>query len=706
MRTPTRSPRFPPRWLVAMAIMALCLLGSAWAQSADDPADPPARVARLSYLAGDVGVLPQGAHDWSAASVNRPLTDGARITTGGDARAELELGGATLHVDGDTDLGVLALNDQLGQFELTRGTLELGVRHLADGQSYEIDTPSVALVMDQPGRFRVDIGADGRSATVTALQGGAVVFGANGAQQDVLAGRRYRFDDDSLREVAIGDMPGGDAFDAWCDDRDRRYTDAMSTRYVSTEVVGAEDLDNYGEWTDEPDYGAVWFPARVVVGWAPYRFGHWAWIAPWGWTWVDDAPWGFAPFHYGRWAYIRGAWGWIPGPRHIRPVYAPALVAFVGGGRHWGVSLRYGAPVGWFPLGPRDFYNPWYHASRNYYARVNRSDLDGRRGARDFDARIARHYEDFRRGHAAADHLAGRPMHGFTAVPGRSFADAHDVHRHRLHVDPQRLAHAPIDVAGAGIRPDLRAQPPRSPRLRALPTEGVRRAVVMHHAPADHRFARVTHYNVPHPDYRQAARAAAQPPGVRPAMPRADVRAFRGNGATLPSPPRLVNLRDAAGSGEPSFARDTHQARETRRDNVQRPGLSIVGRGSSPGTPTRTGSEELPRPPHVERMYPLPRDSVAHESAARFEAARRMADQRPPPSSWHTRVDAPPRSYNDVQPHRFNDVPLPRYNHAPHPDYRAPAYHPPRVQPEHRAPPTHAGHRGAAPPRPYDEQRH
>ena len=55
-------------------------------------------------------------------------------------------------------------------------------------------------------------------------------------------------------------------------------------------------------------------------------------------------------------------WGWIPGERAPRPVYAPAMVTFVGGG---------GGPVGWFPLGPRDVYCPPYHTSRNYFTSVN-----------------------------------------------------------------------------------------------------------------------------------------------------------------------------------------------------------------------------------------------------------------------------------------------------------------------------------------------
>ena len=115
------------------------------------------------------------------------------------------------------------------------------------------------------------------------------------------------------------------------------------------------------------------FPTRVAAGWAPYRFGHWVWVAPWGWTWVEDEPWGFAPFHYGRWAEVGGGWCWVPGPVVVRPVYAPALVVFVGGPR-FGMSVSFGGGgggVAWFPLGPREVYVPPYRTSVRYVQNVN-----------------------------------------------------------------------------------------------------------------------------------------------------------------------------------------------------------------------------------------------------------------------------------------------------------------------------------------------
>src|SRR5437588_11460790 len=137
------------------------------------------------------------------------------------------------------------------------------------------------------------------------------------------------FGTDSLNYVIV-DILRSDVFDDWAFGRDGREDRADASNYVSQEMTGYEDLDEYGRWRYVSDYGPVWIPASIPVGWAPYRYGHWVWIRPWGWTWVDDEPWGFAPFHYGRWAYVENGWCWVPGSVVVRPVYAPALVVSVG----------------------------------------------------------------------------------------------------------------------------------------------------------------------------------------------------------------------------------------------------------------------------------------------------------------------------------------------------------------------------------------
>src|SRR5207237_253965 len=142
-----------------------------------------------------------------------------------------------------------------------------------------------------------------------------------------------------------------DPFDRWVMARDERQDRVRSSQYISTEMTGYEDLDDYGRWQNAGEYGNVWVPTGVPVGWAPYRYGHWAYVYPWGWTWIEDEPWGFAPFHYGRWAFISSNWCWVPGPVAVAPVYAPALVAFIGGGGFSvGIGVGGGGGVGWFPL--------------------------------------------------------------------------------------------------------------------------------------------------------------------------------------------------------------------------------------------------------------------------------------------------------------------------------------------------------------------
>ena len=195
---------------------------------------------------------------------------------------------------------------------------------------------------------------------------------------------------------------------------------------MSRDVIGYQQLDTYGEWRNDTAWGPVWVPRVSVADWAPYRYGHWSWIAPWGWTWIDDAPWGFAPFHYGRWAYVGTRWAWVPGPRLVRPVYAPALVAFVGGsgsnGPNWSIAVGAGQPgVAWFPLGPADMWRPGFRASRNYISNVNRAVIVGRSPAGLYanqqrpGAVTAVSADDFGR---------ARPSRGYQRVPDAELAGA------------------------------------------------------------------------------------------------------------------------------------------------------------------------------------------------------------------------------------------------------------------------------------------
>lgn len=333
-------------------------------------ADPPGRVARLSFIGGSVSLRPASLDDWSLASLNYPLTIGDHVWTDRGARAELQLGSTVIRLAPFTLVSVLNLDDHTVQLRVTQGTVSMRVRALGDSDVIEIDTPNGAVSILRTGLYRVDVNGDGDTSTVAVREGeadvaaGTTAFALRRDQSAALVGIDGTSSD-------VRDALPDDDFDDWCMTRERRVDAVDATRYVSPETIGYEDLDANGTWLVDAQYGPVWIP-RVSAQWAPYRVGHWVWAEPWGWTWIDDAPWGFAPFHYGRWAFLpaRG-WAWAPGTLAARPVYAPALVAFVGGS-NWNVSAELGTePVGWFPLGPGEVFVPAYHVTPEYVQRVN-----------------------------------------------------------------------------------------------------------------------------------------------------------------------------------------------------------------------------------------------------------------------------------------------------------------------------------------------
>src|SRR5580704_4568991 len=330
--------------------------------------DPPSRVARLNYMEGSVSFQPGGENDWVDAVLNRPLVTGDNLWADEDSRAEVHIGSTALRLGSKTGITLLEVSDRAAQIRLAQGSLIVNVRHVDDEDSYEIDTPNVAFVVKQPGDYRIDVDADGNRTEVTVWRGRGEVTGG-GNSYTVVANQFATFTGTDHLDYELAQIPAQDGFDSWALDRDQTEDGSDSANYVSREMTGYEDLDEYGSWSYVAGYGTCWRPTGIAVGWAPYRFGHWIWVGPWGWTWVEDEPWGFAPFHYGRWAYAGTGWVWVPGPAVVRPVYAPALVAWVGGGP--GFRFSVGLGVGWFPLAPGEVFIPGYRVSRVYVNRVN-----------------------------------------------------------------------------------------------------------------------------------------------------------------------------------------------------------------------------------------------------------------------------------------------------------------------------------------------
>jgi hypothetical protein len=557
-----------------------------------DPAsNPPDRVAQLSYAEGSVSLEPAGTANWTNAVVNRPLTLGDRLWTDQNSRAELDIGDAVIRLGSTTGFSFLNLDEQTAQMQLTAGTVIAHVRALSSGQQVEIDTPNLALTLEQPGTYRVEV-SDTGDTTIVKVEDGEALATGGGQSYPLAVQQSVTFTGTNTLAADYATLGAPDSLDDWSMQREQQVQQqaAVAQEYVPPDTVGADDLGTYGTWEDTPDWGYAWFPT-VAAGWAPYSMGNWAWISPWGWTWVDQEPWGFAPFHYGRWGYRHQRWCWVPGPRHKRAIYAPALVGWVGGPRA-GASVAPGAHVGWFPLGPRDVYVPGYHASAAYVRNIN---IANSRLVNTAD--IGRVHE----GRAGNVRYANSEVAGaITTVPRNVFTSAQAVGPHRVALPHRGGMNFRVTTAAPAIMPVRQSVLGVSAGrvVRTPPRAIADRPVVARLAPprAPVSFAR--------------EQAAIRANGGRP-LPMAELSRMR---PSLPAAP----VRLAGPGGVPTSV--TMSARER---TLQQPSLP----------PARTMRND--RPPWVG-------GSRAMQAGAPVERSRPQSfapQQRPPAQEWH----APPQ---------------------------------------------------------------
>ena len=349
------------RVFVAFLILAIAVSGPNVIPAADPPSPEQSgevTPTRVSYLYGEVSFWRPGAQEWAEAKTNTPLAPGDVLYTGADGNAELQIGPrAFVRAGNGTQIGLDNDDPDYVQFRVTAGHAAIDVREIPAGHTVEIDTPNAAFTIERKGYYHVDLAEDttsfrahrGGTATVTPAAGAATTVAAN--QQVAITGAE-------TPSVETSAAPPLTAWDRWNNQRTTYLIQPTNAQNVSPGMYGTEELAQHGTWRTEENYGPVWAPASVPSGWVPYSTGRWIWDPRFGWTWLDAAPWGWAPYHYGRWVFVRGYWGWAPGPVVVRPVYAPALVVFLGG--PVAVAVR---PVHWAPLGWGEPVIPWWGRS-------------------------------------------------------------------------------------------------------------------------------------------------------------------------------------------------------------------------------------------------------------------------------------------------------------------------------------------------------
>jgi len=617
-------------------------------------ADPPGRVARLEYMTGSVSVQPHGADDWVQGSVNRPLTNTDNIWADKDSRAELNVGTGFLRLGPETSLTLTNVNNDAVQVELHQGALNVHVRHLYSGEIYEIDTPNQAFTITKSGDYRFDVDPTGDSTAVIVRKGEGEATG-QGSAVKVHSGEQVRFTGGNSLTHESHDAPSPDGFDEWCKVRDKREDSSVSARYVAPGVVGAGDLDDNGTWRDTPEYGHVWVPTSVAPGWAPYRYGHWAWVEPWGWTWVDDASWGFAPFHYGRWVAFDGYWGWAPGPYYVRPWYAPALVAWFGGPR-FGVSFGFGfgGGFGWCPLGFGEPFFPWFGVSRGFFRNVNISNTRITN-----ITNITNNYFNNRnvggfygRKGIGMPRYASRPG-AFTAVSSNTLQHSLPVAANAARISPSAL-HNIASISKPDLSPTrANVLGPNAGLSAAHPSAGtaVRPTVSKMTPPAN--SARPNAIVPAHNTQMGTAGNTEKPSAGRPSEGLTTARSLpQPAGRFVPRPPATLGSSSAPMRSEPTLIASNH--------NVPRPPQSLGRVSSEPSHMTGGASaisspmsRTVPQPPQGNFNRPvmtahnsMPNTSSTSRSFGNTSPARNMPSSVPRPTG---RIMPPPRDYSSAQ---------------------------------------------------------
>jgi hypothetical protein len=337
-----------------------------------------AGAGRISFMHGDVSTQHSGSSDWVAATLNTPVVLGDHISTGPNARVEVQLDYANiLRLSDQTTANVVNLSRNQIQLQIGQGLATYDA--LKNNQaSIEIDTPNVAVhPAAGEGSYRILVNSDGETI-VDVRKGSAEISTPQGSTRVERDQRITIQGTADNAQYQISGAPGRDDWDKWNADRDHMIEGAQSWHNTNPYYTGTQDLDGYGHWSDVPDYGQVWFPSSGP-DFVPYRDGRWVYEPYYGWTWVSYEPWGWAPYHYGRWFVYGGNWGWWPGPVYAGyyPLWAPAYVSFFGfGGRGWGVGFGFGfgggfGSVGWLPCGPGDRFFPWYGRGINRVSEVN-----------------------------------------------------------------------------------------------------------------------------------------------------------------------------------------------------------------------------------------------------------------------------------------------------------------------------------------------
>jgi FecR protein len=599
-----------------------------------DDYDVKARVVRISMMDGEVNLKRNGNQDWETARLNYPLVEGDTVNTGNDGRLEIQIDSRNfVRLAANSVLRIVTLRDEGIAISAIEGTVIVRLTKFERKKGYfEIDAPKTTMTAEKEGLYRIDAPRNGR-VRLTVREGGNARIYSDTSGFTLRDGR-------SAELVVNGETAGDwefaaaatrDSIDDWVSERERFLATRLKhdVKYYDEDVWGGEDLDAYGDWSKNDEYGWVWRPHPASLStfsdWAPYRYGNWTWLKPYGWTWVGYEPWGWAPYHYGRWVYHNGYWVWVPRSQFYkkRSWWRPALVAFV-------FDSNFGNDYCWYPLG---YYQRDPH-SRNYrhdrdgrYGRNGRRDRDGRHdrpGYGEGGDRGGRRYPDGHPGWRGVSRMPRRDV----GDPNRPGVPAGEVAGRRIiEADPER-GDFPLRGGQAGANPNQprrddgdsgnRRRPPVV-RVSERPTGATQRAPGVA-LDDDLRRSRVFRGREPRPDNP-----------VRPVVQ---------TGAATPAPTSETENRPSGAVARPEPGsrrgerREEGERRRRDRDSGDNTPRNAEPRNAAPPSTPETNNNQpapvaRPETPRESRPQPRPESRPVEQPRPRFEPRTSPDDPRP-----------------------------------------------------------------------------
>jgi len=677
---------------------------------AQTQADPPGRVGRLAFVDGTVSFHDDEENGWTRAVVNTPLTTGDALWTEPNSRSEVSLAGTRIRMDGSTELDMSQIDDRQVRLQLAQGRVDVKTTQMDTSQPYEIVTPRGTITLQQQGDYYVEAGSQQDATRLGVRAGAAQIQGLNGQTMAVRPGEvgEVYGDGSSMQLKTVRAAPPAPAA-SWAA-RDRQVVYDQQPQYLPAGMTGYEDLNAYGNWVNDGSYGQVWVPRSTPAGWAPYRTGHWSYVKPWGWTWIDEQPWGFAPYHYGRWANSNNRWVWVPPQREERPVYAPALVAFVGGlelAAQLGNQGRNTGPVGWFPLGPREAYVPPYSTNRDYYQRINRA-------ARIQDRDLQERWERAQRREAfiAGQNSVLANQRFATVVPSQAFVRSQPVQRAVLNVAADRLAKAAVAPVSA----------PPAPTASVAAVADAKAAAKPEAANAKARTGDVAVAKTPVADMPTLAKPQAAERKAAPGPKVASTDSKAGTNAKGPSSDNKAApaLRPRQGAAPPALKEDKgdkpepSEAKQAPADQApanQAPANQERGRPAAdrpkeaapaPPKPALASPDSSPAK-RDEKREPAAKEDARKPDDARQEERKQATPEPQKPSAEPQSRQNEPKQATPAPQQRPAATPQPRKEDEPRQAVPQPAPRP-QEAPRQEAPRQEAPRQAAPQPRPEPQQ--